>query len=108
MGTQAMSLSQLFDGWQGHQRSLVDTIRPLTREQLAWRPAPQLRSVGELAGHISQGRIDWFARMQAPRSAELASQTAADNPQETLYGNAQALVRKAEIGKLVGDDRGHA
>ena len=96
MSTDAMPLSQVFEGWEGHQRSLVDTVRALTREQLAWRPAPHLRSVGELVGHISQGRIDWFARMQAPRSAELASQTGADNPQETLYGNAEALARHLE------------
>jgi uncharacterized damage-inducible protein DinB len=96
MNTDSPSLIKVFEGWESHQRSLVDTIQPLTREQLAWRPAPRLRSVGELAGHISLGRIEWFARMQAPRSAELASQTAAENPEETLYSNAVALARHLE------------
>jgi len=96
MSAEPMPLSKIFEGWEGHQRSLVDTARPLTREQLAWRPAPHLRSVGELVGHISQGRIDWFARMQTPRDAELASQAGGENLEETLYGNAEALARHLE------------
>jgi uncharacterized damage-inducible protein DinB len=96
MDTEPMSLSKVFEGWEGYQLSLANTVRPLTPEQLKWRPAAHLRSVGELIGHISQGRLEWFARMQAPRSAELASQTGADNPQETLYANAAALVRHLE------------
>lgn len=35
---------------------------------------PQLRSVGEIARHISLGRVGWYVRMNAPKSAELASQ----------------------------------
>ena len=96
MSAEPMPLSKIFEGWEGYQRSLVNAVRPLTAEQLAWRPAPHLRSVGELVGHIGEGRFVVFARMQAPRDAELASQTGADNPQETLYGNAEALARILE------------
>jgi uncharacterized damage-inducible protein DinB len=96
MNTDSVSLMKVYEGWEGYQRSLVDAIRPLTREQLAYHPAPQLRSLGELAGHISRGRIEWFERMQAPRSAELASQAGAENPEETLYVDAAALVRHLE------------
>jgi|SRR5579859_458355 len=96
MSTESTPLWNVFEGWEGYQRSLVNAVRPLTAEQLAWRPAPHLRSVGELAGHIGQGRLVVFSRLQSPRAAELASQTAADNPQETLYGNAEALVRLLE------------
>lgn len=65
------SLAAVFDGWNGYQTSLVNAISPLTREQLIWRPAPNLRSIGEMARHISLGRVTWFARMGAPGSAEL-------------------------------------
>ena len=68
------SLAAIYDGWHGHQTSLVQAIAPLTAEQLRWRPAPSLNSVGELARHISLGRITWFVRMAAPGSAELAAQ----------------------------------
>ena len=69
-----LSLAQIYDGWHGHQTSLVHAIAPLSAEQLAWRSAHHLQSVGELARHISLGRIAWFLRMDAPYSAELASQ----------------------------------
>jgi uncharacterized damage-inducible protein DinB len=69
---QAQSLAQIYDGWNGYQTSLVNAIAPLTREQLAWRPAPKLRSLGELVRHVSLGRITWFRRMDAPGSAAVS------------------------------------
>jgi uncharacterized damage-inducible protein DinB len=68
------SLTAVYDGWQGHQTRLVHAIESLTAEQLRWRPAENLNSVGELARHISLGRMTWFVRMDAPGSAELAAQ----------------------------------
>lgn len=70
-------LSTLFDGWQGYQQSIVAAVAPLTAEQLAFRPAPALRSVGELVRHIALGRVTWFLRMGAPGSAEVAAQLSA-------------------------------
>src|SRR5262245_64672916 len=96
MNNDSFSLAKLFDGWEGYQRSLVDAIRPLTREQLAFRPAPHLRSVGEVAGHLSQGRIEWFERMQAPRRREPDEISGGDNPKEALYTDASALARDLE------------
>jgi len=64
-------LANILDGWNGYQTSLVNAISPLTREQLIWRPAPSLRSTGEIVRHLSLGRITWFARMDAPGSAEI-------------------------------------
>jgi uncharacterized damage-inducible protein DinB len=62
----------VYEGWNGYQTSLVNAIAPLTRLQLEWRPAPEANSVGEVARHISLGRLIWFLRMGAPGSAELA------------------------------------
>lgn len=53
---------------------LVHAVSPLTPEQSAWRPAPRFQSVGELARHISLGRVSWFRRMYAPGSVALAGQ----------------------------------
>jgi uncharacterized damage-inducible protein DinB len=69
-----MMLSTVYSGWDGYQRSLVSAIAPLSQEQLAYRPASERRSVGEIAAHIAFGRIDWFQRMGAPGSAELVAQ----------------------------------
>ena len=77
MSDTSISLKQILEGWDGYQASLVHAIAPLTREQLAWRPAPQMRSVGETAGHLAIGRIGWFARMDAPLSRALEQEAAA-------------------------------
>jgi len=74
--TTAPSLMSIFEGWDGHQLALVRAITPLTHEQLAWRPAPHLRSVGELISHIALARLYWSHNMGAPGSAELARQIA--------------------------------
>ncbi len=67
-------LNELLDGWQGYQQSIVAAVAPLSAEQLGFRPAPNLRSVGELVRHIALGRVTWFGRMHAPGSAEVAAQ----------------------------------
>lgn len=70
---ETLSLMSIYEGWDGHQTSLIQAIALLTPQQLAWRPAAHLQSVGELARHISLGRITWFRRMNAPGSAQLAN-----------------------------------
>ena len=60
------SLAEIFDGWNGYQASLVHAVEPLTAAQLAWRPAADRRSVGELVRHLALGRVTWFARMGGP------------------------------------------
>jgi uncharacterized damage-inducible protein DinB len=59
-------LAQILQGWDGYQTSLLHGVTALTSEQLCWRPAPGRRSLGELARHISMGRITWLSRMGAP------------------------------------------
>jgi uncharacterized damage-inducible protein DinB len=76
-GNNMNSLSDIYQGWEGHQTSLVHAVTPLTREQLIWRPTDGFSSIGELGRHISLGRITWFKRMGAPGSAELAEQITA-------------------------------
>lgn len=67
-------LNSIFDGWNGYQKSIVNAVAPLTQNQLAWRPADNFNTVGELIRHISLGRVTWCLRMDAPGSAEIASQ----------------------------------
>jgi uncharacterized damage-inducible protein DinB len=74
MSESTAKLSTILDGWQGYQQSMVNAVKPLTPDQLRWRPAENFNSVGELVRHISLGRIEWFMRMSAPGSEELASQ----------------------------------
>ena len=59
-------LGDLFSGWDGYQVSLLHAVAPLTPEQLGWRPAPHVRSLGELIRHLALGRITWLSRIAAP------------------------------------------
>ncbi len=93
---QAMPLKQVYEGWEGYQQSLVHAVAPLTSEQLTWRPAPDQRSVGELASHIAVGRIDWFNRMGAPGSAELVREATATGAESSMSQDAHELVRWLE------------
>ena len=89
------SLQVLLDGWNGYQESLVNAIKPLNQEQLAWRPAENLNSVGEIVRHISLGRITWFRRMHAPGSAEISAQV--EHWQQDQDGNQYIDEKKIEI-----------
>lgn len=60
------SLAQILCGWEGYSQSIVAALAPLSTEQLAFRPAPQLRSAGEIARYIAFGRATWWSRMSAP------------------------------------------
>lgn len=98
------TLVTVYEGWDGYQRSILEAVEPLTREQLAWRPADHLRSVGELVRHIALGRVDWFLRMDAPGSRELADKINAWDQDQ--YGN-QYVVENAigdpeQASQLVG------
>lgn len=66
------SLASVYKGWDGYQFSLAQALAPLTAENLRFQPVVQLRSVGEIFRHIALGRLNWFLRMDAPGSRELA------------------------------------
>lgn len=84
-------LATIFDGWEGYHTSIVHALRPLSPAQLAWRPRPNLRSVGELAAHIAGGRIVWFARMPAPGSLELLDKLGASSEAAAAENLAELL-----------------
>ncbi len=53
----------VLEGWENYNRLLSGAMAPLTEEQLDLRPAPNLRSVRELAMHIVGTRAGWYHRM---------------------------------------------
>src|SRR5690349_17149295 len=60
MTEQQTNLLPFYQGWETYQKLLSAAIAPLTPEQLALRPAPHLRSIGENVAHISGTRVGWF------------------------------------------------
>jgi len=74
MSDEQVPLLVVYEGWNGYHQSIVNAVKPLTSNQLAWRPTNNLKSVGELVRHIALGRITWLHRMSPPGSAELVNQ----------------------------------
>jgi len=101
MSMTSPSLMSVYEGWDGHQVALVRAVAKLSAEQLAYRPVPRLRSVGEIASHLSVGRIDWFERIGAPGSADLARQAEHRESEQTRTSNAAELVRRLEVTWLM-------
>jgi len=67
-------LGAVFGGWDGYQTGILHGMGSLTAEQLRWRPAPQVRSLGEVIRHLGLGRITWLSRMNAPGIEEVCDQ----------------------------------
>jgi uncharacterized damage-inducible protein DinB len=106
MTASSNSLWDVFEGWEGYQTSLLGAVSPLSRDQLTWRPAPHLRSVGELARHITFARVNWFLRMGAPGSREVAQQIDAwvERANGSRYVNESAFTadRAADLVRWLG------
>lgn len=91
------ALMEVYRGWDDHQISLVRAVTPLTREQLLWRPAPHLRTTGEVIGHIIGGRVGWFHRTLGLGSPEFAAQAAAWRPDDRIEEQPDGLLRWLEL-----------
>jgi uncharacterized damage-inducible protein DinB len=104
MNPPGYSLMSVFKGWDGYQTSLALAVAPRTREQLIWRPAPQLRTAGEIARHIAAGRVDWFSRTFGEDSIAAAGRVVAWGDDETIQENAAELVNGLEVSWRMIED----
>lgn len=77
-------LSRVYEGWEGYNTSLVHAVRGLSDEQLAFRAAAEMRSVGELAWHLSHGRMHWFSHIDDDARALFESMPATAESGEAL------------------------
>ena len=93
MSDTSLSLSLVYDGWAGYNVSLIHAVEGLTAEQLGFRPGEGMKSVGEIAAHIAFGRIDWFACLGAPGSAELVKRAAELPSKDAVNVDAFAIVK---------------
>lgn len=50
----------LFEGWRTHQAMVIDALRELTPEQVAFRTAPNQWAIWQLAAHVAGSRAYWF------------------------------------------------
>ena len=56
MTEQTLPLITFYKGWQTYQHSLVETIAPLSSEQLALPVAPHHWTIGMVAQHMVAGK----------------------------------------------------
>jgi uncharacterized damage-inducible protein DinB len=59
----ATELQAFYDGWAEQQRMLLDSLRPLTPEQMQLRPAPGEWAIWQLASNMAGGRLYWLCTM---------------------------------------------
>jgi uncharacterized damage-inducible protein DinB len=55
-----IELKPFYDGWADQQQKLLDSIRPLTAEQMQLRPAPTEWAIWQLASNMAGGRLYWL------------------------------------------------
>lgn len=55
-----MSIRVFYDRWPQYNRRLIDTIAPLTDEQLAIRPSSDHWPIWAIAGHVASTRVYWL------------------------------------------------
>lgn len=72
MAENTLSLITFYKGWEIYQQSLVETIAPLSPEQLAQPIAPHHWTNGMVAQHIVGNRVWWFQEWMGEGSPDLA------------------------------------
>ena len=78
-------------GWENYQQAFVQTIAPLSVEQLALPLAPHHWSIGEHLAHMIDARISWFCGWMGEELADAARW------HEARSGDAQAAYEAAEL-----------
>jgi uncharacterized damage-inducible protein DinB len=64
-------LSDIYEGWAKHQAELIRVIGPLSAEQLALRPSPDMWAIWQLASNMCGGRAYWFHDVLGEGPAEV-------------------------------------
>ncbi len=92
-----------FAGWEDHNSLLVSRIRPLTQEQLDWKPAGDrdLWSLRMLACHIVAARAWWWNAWMGEGGEELGRLITMDDDSEVERPDARAIC--SALDKSWGD-----
>jgi uncharacterized damage-inducible protein DinB len=63
MTVQDPLISTIYQGWGDYQAALIQSIAPLTPDQLSLKASPKLRSVAQIAAHMIGARARWFSSL---------------------------------------------
>jgi uncharacterized damage-inducible protein DinB len=64
--------STIYAGWHTYQTQLITALTPLLADQLAFRAAPTLRSIEDIATHMIGARARWFNQLMGEGGEEFA------------------------------------
>jgi uncharacterized damage-inducible protein DinB len=67
-------------GWHTYQSALITALRPLSEQHLAFRAAPGLRSIAQIAAHLVAARANWFYHLFKEGGQEFAMLGQWDRP----------------------------
>lgn len=74
------TLDTFYRWWHHYQTLLSKALAPLSAEQLAMRPAPRMRSLGETVTHMIGARARWFHRLLGEGDQQFEELGAWDRP----------------------------
>ncbi|MBV9230837.1 MAG: DinB family protein [Chloroflexi bacterium] len=118
MTEHTLPLITFYRGWETYQQSLVETIAPLSPEQLTLPAASHEWTIGKLAQHIVGNRVWWFQVWMGEGSPDLAPIAHWDpqdveavslrSPAELVAGleSTWQMIRDA-LSRWTADDLGH-
>ena len=93
MSDEAVTLKQVYAGWDVYNGYLIKAVAPLTPEQLQLRPAANLRNVYAIVTHIIGARARWFSQLLGEGGETLAELGNWDRP-----GQPERNAAELEIG----------
>lgn len=56
-------MKHFYEGWEAQHRCIIETLRPLTPEQMQVRPSPEEWAIWMLASNMAGGRLYWLCFM---------------------------------------------
>ena len=65
-----MTIRRFYDRWPQYQRRLVETVAPLSDEQLALRPGPDRWPIWATLAHLAEMRLYWLCNVLDEPGAE--------------------------------------
>lgn len=60
MSNDTLTLAPFYDSWQDYNAALMEAVRGLSEEQLAWRASSQQWAIWQIVGHLAGARAYWF------------------------------------------------
>jgi uncharacterized damage-inducible protein DinB len=98
MTEQAFPLITFYRGWENYQQSLVETIAPLTSEQLAL-PVTSHESIGGLLSHMIGARYFWFRVWMGEGNPELDQ----EDDEQPGYDAAELISMFEKTWEMIAD-----